>query len=565
MTASHVAPLLARAADLAKAGRSPEAAAQFRAAARLQPSDAAIQHDLAVACLQSGLLAEAAAAFQRAIAINPRLAKAYWRLGVVLELQDDPDQAIAAYLRAGEVQPSLTEAHFGAANLFELHGYADEAIANFRRAAASGPKAGLGRIAAARALLLEERLADAERVLRQALVLDATNAAAHEMLGTILSETGRFAEARACFQRAIDRDPLRAGSYYDLVRCRAIAPAEAGLMDRIEASLAEPALHPAQRLRVHLALGKVADDLGDYALAMRHFGQADAIRGSLAPFDIARFEAQVDWMIAHFRPELIDWAPEFGRDEPTPIIIVGMPRSGTTLVEQIVSAHPAVHGGGELNFWDHRGDQWPQAAARGQQAPFLADAAAGYLAALRAMAPRAERVTDKMPRNFIWAGLIHLAFPRATIIHCRRAPIDTALSIHQTYFNPRLSFPTGGEALVAYYRAYARLVAHWRSVLPADRFIDVDYGALTTRPEPTIRRLIDGCGLAWDDACLRPEANTRPVRTASKWQVRQPIHGRASQRWRHYEPWLGPLRALLGDATPEPGHQGDEGAVVVPG
>ncbi len=171
-------------------------------------------------------------------------------------------------------------------------------------------------------------------------------------------------------------------------------------------------------------------------------------------------------MIANFPPELIARAPDLGSGDVTPIIIMGMPRSGTTLVEQIVSSHASVGAGGELNFWDKRGFEWPQAMAAGGARPFLADAAAGYLAVLRTIAPQAVQVTDKMPRNFIWAGLIHLAFPRATIIHCRRSPIDTALSIHQTYFNPRLIFPTGGEALVAYYRTYQRIVAHWRRVLP---------------------------------------------------------------------------------------------------
>jgi hypothetical protein len=150
-----------------------------------------------------------------------------------------------------------------------------------------------------------------------------------------------------------------------------------------------------------------------------------------------------------------------------------------------------------------------------------------------------------MPLNFQWAGLIHLALPRATIIHCRRSPLDTALSIHQTHFNPRMTFPTGGEALVGYVRACERLCAHWRRVLPAERFIEIDYEALVGEPEPVIRRIVAACGLAWNAACLSPELNRRVVRTPSKWQARQPIYRTAMGRWRAYEPWLGPLRALL--------------------
>jgi hypothetical protein len=170
--------------------------------------------------------------------------------------------------------------------------------------------------------------------------------------------------------------------------------------------------------------------------------------------------------------------------------------------------------------------------------------ASDYIAVLRAIGPAAERVTDKMPFNFLWAGLIHLALPRATILHCSRAAIDTALSIHQTHFNPHVAFPTGGAALVAYFRAYRRLTAHWRRVLPREVFIDVRYEDVTGDPAPEIRRIVASCGLAWNDTCLHPETNTRIVKTASKWQTRQPIY-RAVGRWRRYEPWLGDLAALV--------------------
>ncbi|MGA8216785.1 MAG: sulfotransferase, partial [Candidatus Sulfotelmatobacter sp.] len=176
---------------------------------------------------------------------------------------------------------------------------------------------------------------------------------------------------------------------------------------------------------------------------------------------------------------------------------------------------------------------------------FLAKAGADYLGVLRAIAPKAARVTDKMPFNFLWAGLIHMAFPRSVMIHCRRTAIDTALSIHQTHFRPGLAFPTGGAELVAYFRDYQRLIDHWRRVLPADRFIEFDYEDLTRAPEPVIRRIITACGLAWHDACLRPESNPRAVNTPSKWQARQPIFRTSVARWRRYEPWLGPLRALV--------------------
>jgi hypothetical protein len=323
----------------------------------------------------------------------------------------------------------------------------------------------------------------------------------------------------------------------------------------MQAALATPGLEAGQRQRLHLAIGKAAEDLGDYGLAMQHLDAADAVRRGSASFDSTAFSSEIDRLIARFTPELIARAPELGSCDAMPVLIIGMPRSGTTLVEQIVSMHPEVGGGGELNFWNQRGAAWQRSGAAGNETPFvptenpasefLAKAAADYLGVLRAIAPTAARVTDKMPFNFLWAGLIHVAFPRAIIIHCRRAAVDTALSIHQTHFHPSLAFPTGGAELVAYFRSYQRLIDHWRCVLPADRLIEVDYEDLTREPEPIIRRIIAACGLAWNDACLRPESNPRAVKTPSKWQTRQPIYRTSVARWRRYEPWLGPLRELV--------------------
>jgi tetratricopeptide (TPR) repeat protein len=428
-------------------------------------------------------------------------------------------------------------------------GHLDEAIGCFRRAAETGGKTSFGRLGKARALLTAERNQEAELVLRQTLARDPGNAIAHDLLGNLLSEYGRFDEARECFQRAIALAPLLAGSYYDFVRCRRVTSDDDGLLRRMEAALATPGLEAAQRLRLHLAIGKAADDLGDYALAMQHFDAADDVRRGFGSFNSAAFSTEVDRLIARCTPELIARAPELGSSHATPVLITGMPRSGTTLVEQIVSMHPEVGAGGELNFWNERGAAWHRTGAAGNEMPFLAKAAADYLGVLRAIAPKAARVTDKMPFNFLWAGLIHLAFPRSVIIHCRRAAVDTALSIHQTHFNPGMAFPTGGTELVAYFRCYQRVTDHWRRVLPADRFIEVEYEELTREPEPIIRRMIAACGLTWHDACLRHERNPRAVKTPSKWQTRQPIYRTSVARWRRYEPWLGLLGALVDDGS----------------
>jgi tetratricopeptide (TPR) repeat protein len=539
--------LLALAAQSLRAGRPADAIAPLHEAARLQPVDPTIRHDLGLACLEAGSVPEAIAELQMAVGMKPNYGDAWFRLGIALEKIGDTGGAIVAYDRATQLLPSLTEAWFRAGALVHQLGHRDEAIGCFRRAAATGGTTSFGRLGRARALLTEDRNQEAEQALRQTVARDPKNAMAHDLLGNLLSEFGRFDEARECFERAIAMAPLLSGSYYELVRCRPVTSDDDGLLQRMQGTLSTPGLEAGQRLKLHLAIGKAAEDLGDYALAMQHFDAADSVRRGSVPFDSAAFSTEIDRLIARFSPEWIARARELGSSDATPVLIIGMPRSGTTLVEQIVSSHPEAGAGGELHFWNQRGAAWRCSSTDGIDAPFLAAAAADYLALLHSIAPAATQVTDKMPFNFLWAGLIHLAFPRATIIHCRRAAVDTALSIHQTHFHPSLPFPTGGAELVAYFRSYQRLMDHWRGALPPDRFIEVDYEELTCAPEPMIRRIIAACGLSWHDACLRPESNPRRVNTPSKWQARQPIYRNSVGRWRRYEPFLGPLRELVDD------------------
>ena len=543
----QVRDLLELATELLRAGRTADAIAPLRDAALREPFNAIIQHDLGLACLEVGRVPEAITALQRCVALDPRYGDAYFRLAMAMEKLGDAAGAITAYNRATMLLPTLIEAWFRAGALVYTLGHRDEAIGCFRRAAAMGAKTTFGRLGKARALLIEDRNQEAEQVLRETLVADPTNAMGYDLLGNLLSDLGRFDEARACFERAIAIAPLLAGSYYDLVRCRPVTTNDDGLLQRMEAALATPGLEPSQRHRLHLAIGKAADDLGDYELAMQHLDAADTVRRSSSAFSSAAFAVEIDRLIARCTPELCARAAELGSRDATPVLIVGMPRSGTTLVEQILSMHPAVAAGGELNFWNERGAEWHRSGGAENEEEFLAKSASDYLAVLRGIAPAAPRVTDKMPFNFLWAGLIHLAFPSAVIIHCRRLAVDTALSIHQTHFHPSLAFPTGGEELVAYFRSYQQLIEHWRRVLPSNRFIEVDYEDLTRTPEPVIRRIVEACRLPWHEACLRPESNPRAVKTPSKWQTRQPIYRTSVARWRRYEPWLGPLRALVED------------------
>jgi len=516
----------------------------MRQAVGLQPNSAFIWHDLGLTCLEAVRIDEAVAALRRAVALKPDFAHAFWRLGVALEDRRDVTGAVEAYRKAVDILPSLAEAQFRLGVQLEDMGHRTEAIKCFARAKAHASKGAPRVLAEARGLMAQNRDVEAERVLTRGARLEPKNASIQYLLGTVFSHAGRFEEAATCFEQSLSQSPGLLGVYYELARCQKITPENRGLIDRMRAALDYPGADDLSVVKLYLGIGKAHDDLGEYEQAMAALDSADAVRGRLTNFNVQAFESQVENMIALFTPDVMSRAAALGNPDQTPVLIVGMPRSGTTLCEQIVSSHPKVAAGGELAFWGRRGGLMEAAGDAGLAAPFIEKASADCLDFLRRISPDAARVSDKNPFNFAWVGLIHLAFPRAAIIHCRRSPIDTALSIHQTFFGPAIRFPTGGQDLVAYYRGYERLMAHWRRVLPPDRLLEVDYEALTAAPEPIIRDIVNFIGLEWDDACLSPERNDRVVKTPSKWQVKQPIYRTAVDRWRRYQPFLGPLAAL---------------------
>jgi hypothetical protein len=303
-------------------------------------------------------------------------------------------------------------------------------------------------------------------------------------------------------------------------------------------------LNDFNRMAIHFAMGKINDDSGDCAHAMEHFDAANALRARDLKFDQTRFEAMVDQTIRRFTREFITSAAALGTSDSRPLFIVGMYRSGTTLVEQIVSSHPDIAAGGELTVWTPTDIEVD--ARTGEFDPDRSRAAiAKYLSVLQRKGPSAARVTDKLPFNCFRLGAIHALMPNARIIHCQRDPIDTCLSIYANLLKSRVTFAARKDDLAFCYRQYLRIMDHWREVLPSHVFMDVQYEQLIGDREAETRRLIAFTGLAWNDSCLRPEQNRRVVDTASAWQARQPVYATSVQRWRHYEPWLGELRQLL--------------------
>jgi tetratricopeptide (TPR) repeat protein len=403
----------------------------------------------------------------------------------------------------------------------------------------------------AKALIKEDDRDEGEKELRRLLELAPSNANTKLVLGRLLASLGRLDEARAVLSGAIEGAPW---SFQTLAEIKRFGEQDRPLLDRMETALKQPDLAASPRAAIHFGLGKAYEDLGNYAKAIGHYDAGNRLRKLSARFDRGALQLHVDGVIRAFSAEALKRSAQSLSRPPDPsddlpVLIVGMPRSGTTLVEQILSSHPAVAAGGEISFWKERLAGW-QTANRAVKEDKMWEAGKDYLALLRKIGPGALRVTDKAPRNFELLWLPWLVLPRARIIHCRRHPVDTCLSNYFTNFLASQEFSWDRGDLAFYYRQYERLMDHWRKVLPAERITEVDYETLVADPEAETRRLVSFLGLAWDDACLTPEKNRRLVQTANVWEVRQPVYRTSVERWRRYEPYLGELRQLLPAAGP---------------
>jgi tetratricopeptide (TPR) repeat protein len=531
-----------------KSGRAAEAIALLQRSVELNPDVAAYHHDLGFALWSAQRTQEAIRAFMAALRLEPHSESAHRLLGQIFDTLGNKALAMASFQAAVKIRPDLFAVQNRLGELYLSQGHRVESAAAFRAAAAATKDLLTARIAEARALEASGAFPAALAAIRDIAAAHPDCVAAHSLLGGMLGQTGHSAEAAAHYLRVTELAPNMSIGWSGLATNRKFAADDGPLIARIEAALARTDLALDVRQALYFALGKAHDDLGDYETAMRNFEAGNRLRAQRAPVNLDRLARHVDRLIQATPFGYRDHQSDPGNEDATPILIVGMPRCGSTLVEQILSSHPDVAAGSELEFWGlrdtPRDDIWsltstPEATRR---------IASDYLATLRMYGADANRVTDKALGNFIRLGLIHRVFPNATFVHCRRSPIDTALSIFTTNFDTHLAFGSNRSDIVFHYRQYQRIMAHWREVLPPDRFIEINYEALVADPEPSVQRLIFACGLVWNDACLEPHRNDGKITTASLWQARQPIYRTSVERWRRYEPWLGELLELAADA-----------------
>lgn len=382
----------------------------------------------------------------------------------------------------------------------------------------------------------------------RAISLKPDYAQAYHNLGIVLKRQGHFEQAVSHFERSLELDHHNASARRNL-NLMGGAAADDAQLEQARRELERPGLSEDEQMHLNFALGKILDDRGEYRCAFEHYERANALRRRSVEYDEARYSQLVAGIVATFSAQFISVSGLRGNPSDKPVFILGMPRSGTTLVEHILSSHPKVFGAGELEKLGQLAQQMPARIKTLKSFPeCMADLGQGpasaiakdYLAHLDGHSREASRVTDKAPNNFLYIGLIRLLFPRAHIVHCTRHRLDTCLSNFFQYYHKGNPFSYDLGELARYYRHYERLMAHWHTQCAGD-ILDVHYEEMVRDQEAVSRRIVDFVGLDWDDACLTFHKNTRAVSTASSWQVRQPIYTTSVDRAKHYEEFLAPL------------------------
>ena len=534
-------------------------------------------HLLATVARESGRTDLAIDLHERLLRKHPAIPIAQNNLGNMFQERGEWQRAIACYEAALAHDRRYVSAYLNLSRALLHVNDLIRAESCLRQAAALAPHDAQIRSTLARALVEQGKKEAALEEVRRSIELEPGSTDLRNDVGVVHSTVGDFDNAREHFRSALALDLGNAKAALNLAKTKRFTAQHDEDADLIRAAARHPASTTSAQRDLDLALGKIHDDRGEWEAAFAHYEKANRPFAAAALEQVDESLSLMDRMRTVFDSEWFVTRPAAMNPDPTPVFIVGMPRSGTTLVEQLLAAHPDVHGAGELSgilrlateVASHAGmdvdplrtgvvsmnaalrpgtdEAYPE-CARALGAARIATLGERYLWHLRTHSSEAARITDKLPGNYMHLGFIATILPGAKIIFCRRDPLDNAISVYFTDFMAEHEYSNDLRAIGRLIRGMRALIAHWEAVL-GTRMLTVDYEALVADPEPVVRAMVAHVDLAWDDACLRHHTVTRAVRTASAWQVRQPVYKRAAGRARNYERFLAPLREELGDVA----------------
>lgn len=497
------------------------------------------------------LFRAAAEAYEKALDLCPGRISSLIRLGECFRRQALLKEAKAVFEQAVGHEGSLP-AVYGLGDIARQERDIHKSDELFQQALDGAKELGLGELLAVATVFHRDSHLDwAEKTVNIILADDPNNEYGLLHLARIRQEQGDFPAAEALLRRILDQKPMHARALYDIVYGRRMTTEDEEILKQLRNALMRPRLDLESRRLISYALGKANDDLKRYEEAMGWYDEANATAtmqlGKLVE-DGTHIKEFVDSSIKTFTKEHIEEFAQADMNSDLPILIVGMIRSGTTLVEQMLSSHPDIGAAGEVHFLRMRSAPVKPDDPNFDPVQALREYGDDYVACLRGMAPGKLHVTDKMPLNYSVLGQLHMALPKVKIIHVRRHPVDTCVSMYVTPFQPNLNYGHSRARIAAFYRQYLRQMNHWRRVLPKGTMIEVDYESIIENREPVLRRMIEFLGLEWSDQLLHHDRNERIIQTPSQWQARQPIYKSSMQRWLNYKGMLGEFEEFLSPA-----------------
>jgi tetratricopeptide (TPR) repeat protein len=512
------------------------------APARLKTNETQHLLDQGNKCLSEAAYQKAVVHYQELLELQPRNPEALCNLGVALFSLGRYEEAERCYRQSLEINPMSAETLCNLAAVRQSNPL--EAEKYLRRALKVNPKYADARSKLGMVLIFAGRLREAKAACNKALKVDPRQAEALLGLGLIARTEGRFEEAESFIKRALRVAPKLPGAWAAMNTLRKMTTADSDWLKGAD-EIAGSAIPLWQEAELRFAIGKYCDDVDDFDRAFQNYRRANDLQKTVAQkYDQQAYATFADDMIRSHSREALERSADCGSTSVKPVFVLGMPRSGTSLVEQIVASHPSAKGAGELPFWLDAGRANLDELRQGILGdPVRKKLAEDYLAVLTLHRPDALRIVDKAVFNCDYLGLIHSVFPKARIIYMRRDPIDTCLSCYFQNFSA-LGFTMDLSDLAGYYRVHRRLMEHWVTALPAGTILEVPYEELVADQVAWTRTILDFLELGWDDRCLSFDKTERAVNTASAWQVRQKIYGRSVRRWRHYEKFIGPLMGL---------------------
>jgi tetratricopeptide (TPR) repeat protein len=494
-------------------------------------------------CLAQGAWAEAAVHFEQLLEVQPDNPEALAQLGLALFGLGRYEEAERCYRQSLEINPMSASTLCNLATVLQAD--PPEAEKYLRQALKLNPKYADARSKLGLSLAFAGRLREAKGAFQKALKVDPRHAESLLGLGQIARTEGHFTEAESFIKRALKVEPKLPGAWAAMNGIRRMTSADSDWLRGAE-EIAASGISLWQEAELRFAIGKYCDDVEDFERAFQNYRRANELLKKVAQkYDRQAQSRFADAIIGSHSREALARAAEGASASMKPVFVLGMPRSGTSLVEQIIASHPSARGAGELPFWLDAGranDVELRQGVLGE--PVRKKLAEDYLGVLALHGADASRVVDKSNFNCDYIGLLHSVFPKARIIYVRRDPIDTCLSVYFQNFSPTMRFSMDLSDLAHYYRQHEHLMKHWITVLPAGTLLEVPYEELVADQVAWTHRILDFLELEWDDRCLSFDKTERSVNTASAWQVRQKIYSRSVQRWRHYERFIGPLKGL---------------------